>query len=50
MGRPVYDPNPLRVNPNPLISCRVRVGFMSRVKIANPNIVYNFDFAISLLI
>jgi hypothetical protein len=35
MGRTVYDPNPLSIYPNPLILCRVHVGFTSRVKIAS---------------
>jgi hypothetical protein len=37
-GRPVYDPNPFRVDSNPLILCRVRVRMSSRVKIAGPSV------------
>jgi hypothetical protein len=38
MGRPIYDPNPFKVYPNPLISCRVRVHveLSGRLKIASP--------------
>ena len=45
-GDPRHDPfkqdkrvDPFTVNPNPLILCRVRVGFMDRVKIAGPTYV-----------
>jgi len=42
--RPVYDPNLFKVDPNPLISCRVRVGLSCRVKIASPTSKYIEDF------
>lgn len=40
MGRPVYDIDPFKVNPNTLISCRVHVGLSGHVKIDSPTSFY----------
>jgi len=51
---PVYDPNSFKVNSNPLILCRVRVGLSGRVKIASPNKMclyscwYNFQYGMNV--